>query len=179
MDVNQAVILSNKLDKLNEFFDITSSTVDEIKKEVDTIEVKDYGTTSIVDYNSNQDLSIITIQLLKADFDFIRETLLETVKNGKDVLSKITLEIDIGESQSASIISAYAELVGTVNNSLKLLSSTYKDIVDLHIKLQKKKEEDDKDKDKGTTIKGDVTINTISASVGDIINAMKGIKHGL
>lgn len=159
----QAEILSSKLDKLNEFFDITTSTIDEIKKEVDAVEEPEID---IIDTNDD---SIITISILKQDFNFIRSTLLETVKNGRLVIDKISLEIDVGEGSSASIISAYAELVGTVNNSLKLLSSTYKDIVDINNKIN------DKKKEKSGTVQGDVNItnnNIISASVNDILKAM-------
>jgi hypothetical protein len=163
LNTEQAELLANKLDKLNEFFDITTSTIDEINKEVQTIDSDD------IDVFDESD-DIITIPVLKKDFNFIRETLLQTVEDGKRVINKISLELDVGEGSPASIISAYAELVGTVNNSLKLLSSTYKDIVDINNKLIEKK-------NKKQEIKGDInfTNNIISTSVADVLSAMKRI----
>jgi methyl-accepting chemotaxis protein len=163
LNTEQAELLANKLDKLNEFFDITTSTIDEINKEVQTIDSDD------IDVFDESD-DIITIPVLKKDFNFIRETLLQTVEDVKRVINKISLELDVGEGSPASIISAYAELVGTVNNSLKLLSSTYKDIVDINNKLIEKK-------NKKQEIKGDInfTNNIISTSVADVLSAMKRI----
>ena len=164
MNTQQAQLLANKLDKLNEFFDITESTVQEIAKQVEDI---DYEEVS-----SEIDDNIITIDLLKKDFLFIRETLLETVKNGKTVIGKLSLEIEVQEGSSGNVISAYAELVATVNNSLKLLSGTYKDIIEMNIKLKKL---DSEKESKDFKINGDlnVTNNTIQASVKDIVNAMQ------
>lgn len=159
MDINQANILANKLDKLNNFFDITTSTVEEISKQVNSID----DDIEIIEEESED---IVTINMLRQDFNFIRQTLMDTVKSGKQVISKLSLEIEIEEGGNGSLISSYAELIGVVNNSLKLLSTTYKDIVDMNIKLKSKPKNGD------TKISGDVTVNNINASVNDIVAAL-------
>lgn len=172
MNIEQAHILANKLDKLNQFFDITQSTVDEITKEVETIEEP----VIVLD---DEDNSIITLSLLKSDFHFIRQTLINNIENGKRVIDKISLEIEVEEQSAGSVISAYAELVGIINSSLKLLSSSYKDIIDMNIKLNKMQKEEDSQGDKKggdkTNIEGGVSItnNTIQASIKDIVNALQ------
>ena len=158
MDITQANILAGKLDKLNEFFDITTSTVDEISKHLETID------TDIEVIDDSED--IVTINMLRQDFEFIRTTLMDTVRSGKQVISKLSLEIEIEEGGNGNLISSYAELIGVVNNSLKLLSTTYKDIVDMNIKLKAKPKNGD------TKIGGDVTVNNINASVNDIVAAL-------
>ena len=171
MNIEQANILANKLDRLNQFFDITQSTVDEITKEVDTID--DF---EVIDEDEN---SIITLSLLKSDFGFIRKTLIDNIENGKKVIDKLSLEIEVEQQSAGSVISAYAELVGTINSSLKLLSSSYKDIIDMNIKINKIQKEGastgGKDKEGGTKIEGGVSItnNTIQASIKDIVNAIQ------
>jgi hypothetical protein len=164
IDQNRATALATKLDSLNQYFDITQSTVNEISKHLGADEV-----TEIVE--ETDDTQIIDIKTLKADFRTIRDTLLETIKNGKTVIGALTASMADLDNQDPDLISAYSSLVGTVNNSLKLLTETYKNILVMQEMINKSKP---KETQQGKlTVNGSVQINTVSASVDEIIRAMK------
>ena len=76
---------------------------------------------------------VITLDLLITDFKFARETLHETVTNGRKIISTVTADILDSDSEDtlhrAELISSFSSLVSSVNSSVKLLSAYYKDIV--------------------------------------------------
>jgi predicted protein tyrosine phosphatase len=120
--------LVNRINSLNDVFDqaekVCSSEI------VDFIEEK---THDVKLYSSmDSDISttdVIKLDLMVDDFKFTRDTLTETVNNGRKVLNVVTLELlDSDEENRASLITSFAELVTSVNQSVKLLSQSYKDI---------------------------------------------------
>jgi hypothetical protein len=123
--------LANKLDKIAASFDITESAVDEM----DTYISESLPAEIVFEENpivlSNETIeSVIQIGLLKEDFAFIRETILSTVKSGRLIIQSLSDELLLTDSErKSSMISSFAELTNAVNQSLKLLSSIYKDIV--------------------------------------------------
>ena len=131
--IKKAESLAYKLDKLNSHFDVTTSTIHEIAEYVEDMPE---------DEEVEKDTELLSMSMLKSDFKMIRNTLLDTIKNGKKVISNLTTELLQLEGNSGSAISAYAELIMTVNSSMKLLTETYSNI----IKLQKEMSEKNIDK---------------------------------
>ena len=167
--MDKAQVLANKLDKLNSHFDVAESTIGELSVYVDSI-LPDVDTDDISFDDRSQNL--ITIDLLKRDFVMIRDTLLTNITNGKNVIQAISVELmSLEGTKNGQMISAYAELVGVVNNSMKLLTGTYKDIVEIQKSVII---EEEKDKQKNG-VGGDVYNTQINiGSVSDLIEQIKG-----
>jgi hypothetical protein len=171
IDKSRAETLANKLDSLNQYFDITESTISEISKHIC---VDDSEETELIEESEDDDtIQIIDLKTLKEDFRTIRSTLLETIKNGKIVIGSLTTSITELDTDNPDMIDAYASLVGTVNNSLKLLTGTYKDIITMQEILNKSKRAQTQKESKSNVSVGSVTVNSINASVSDIIKAMQ------
>jgi len=123
--------LAKKIDKIASQFDIAESSINDMDnylKEKLPMEVT-YETNPI-ELPTEIIESIIEISILKEDFNNIRTTLLSTVKNGRLILQSVADELLTSDSERQSeMISSFAELTNAVNQSLKLLSSIYKDII--------------------------------------------------
>lgn len=166
--LKKAEALATKLDKLNSHFDIAESTIHELSEHIDVL-VPTVDTE--IDFDDRSQ-NIITVNLLKKDFMMIRDTLLTNISNGKTVLQAITVDLMALEgSKNSQMISAYAELVGVVNNSMKLLTSTYKDIVDIQ-KAVIVEEEKDKKNTGGDTNNTQIN-NYYGMSVSDLVEQIK------
>lgn len=154
--MEKAESLAFKLDKLNSHFDITTSTIHEIAEYVENV--------SLEDEKVEEDDELLSMSMLKSDFKMIRDTLLDTIKNGKKVISNLTEDLLQLEGNSGSAISAYAELIMTVNSSMKLLTETYSNI----IKLQKEMSE------KNVSVNNDISENKyLGVNVTAIIRETK------
>lgn len=168
-NVDKAQSLANKLDKLNAHFDIAESTIGELSEYVNAI-VPEVDTEIEFDDKSQ---NLITISLLKKDFMMIRDTLLTNISNGKNVIQAITVELmSLEGTKNGQMLSAYAELVGVVNNSMKLLTSTYKDIVDIQKAVHIEEAKDIQKNGTGTGNTYNTQINV--GSVSDLIQQLKG-----
>lgn len=171
--VEKAEQLASKLDKLNAHFDIVESTIVECTDYVQSIEGDIIDEKEILtepdEFISPADI----LSMLRNDFLASRTTLLTTIQNGREVITAINSKLTMFEEDSANaeLIGAYAALVKTVNDSTKLLIGLYKDIIATHKLL---KTTDTKALSGGMNIEGDVTINSISGSISDIIKQIKG-----
>ena len=162
--ITTAQHLAAKLDKLNTYFDVTTSTVDELTTYIEKTVPDEPSTESILE-NENENI-LIPLSLLKKDFYMIRDTLIETISSGKTVIKELATKLQMDEgATNGSVISAYAELVGVINNSLKLLTSSYKDILELQKIVNNTKEDP-----KSLTINGDITVGM---NLSDTIREMK------
>ena len=141
-------VLASRLNKINEIFGISEEL--SIKMDVSVSELysdieKSVSSEKSDESSDKDDLEIITIKTLKEDFNTIRDVLLGNIDNGKDIINKLSQCLVTDESSTTgAMISSYAELIGVVNNSLKLLTDTYKNIVDIHIKITTANEENKK-----------------------------------
>ena len=126
--------LAAKLDKISENFDIAESCADglaEVLEEQYPMDVL----AEVVDDEEN-DIDLINVKYLRKDFSTIRAILLDTIEKGRIVISNLTDEMLATEDGTkAGVISAYSELVATVNNSAKLLITTYKEVAEVQQKL--------------------------------------------
>lgn len=166
MNFNKAEALANKLDKLNAHFDIAESTIGELSAYVDTIS-PDINTDIEYDERSQ---NLITIDLLKKDFILMRDTLLTNIDNGKNVIASLSVELmSLEGTKNGQMISAYAELVGVVNNSMKLLTSTYKDIIEIQ-KSVIIEETKDKQKTGGDVFNTQINIGNVTDLIAELRN---------
>lgn len=159
MDISQAEKLASKLDSLNKYFDIAENTVIEVAEELDD--------NIDIDVNCDDGVDLLNLNILRQDFDMIRTTLITNISKGREVISALTTSISELEVTSGQVISAYAELVAVVNNSLKLLTSTYKDILSIQTTLNEKTNS----KDKGSSINNSNVI--IAGNMSDIIKQIQ------
>jgi transcriptional regulator with PAS, ATPase and Fis domain len=123
--------LAKKLDKISSAFDITESSVDEMNTYIsEALPMETTFETNPIELETEVVESVIKLSLLKEDFHTIRETLLSTVKSGRLILQSLADELIISDSErKSSMITSFAELTNAVNQSLKLLSAIYKDII--------------------------------------------------
>jgi hypothetical protein len=114
---------------------------------------------------------IVAMNTLQQDFQLIRETLLETIQNGRQILNALTDGLLMsGEDISPDMLESYSILISSVNTSTKLLSSSYKDVFDTQIKIMKlvgdtKKEE--------SSSNNTTTNNILITTTGDFIKKFK------
>lgn len=165
--LQKAELLANKLDKLNTHFDIVGSTINECAEYVESID------STIIQHKPEGVLDEVELlSYLRADFLTARDTLLATMKDGRTVINAINSKLTIFEedSNNAELVSAYASLLKTVNDGTKLLINMYSDIIKTHQLIEKK------NVDKKVVIEGDVSINTISGNISDIIKEFKQVR---
>lgn len=123
--------LAKKLDKIASQFDIAESAVEDMDEYIsESLPAEVTFEKNPIELPTEVVESVIKVSLLKEDFHTIRETLLSTVKSGRLILQSLADELLISDSERKSqMITSFAELTNAVNQSLKLLSSIYKDIV--------------------------------------------------
>ena len=121
--------LVNRINSLNSVFEQAEAVCAE-----EILEFVDEKTKEVSLFTEDiTPTEVLKLDLMVEDFKFTRETLKETVENGRKVLSILTLDLlgNDDEAGRASLITSFAELVTSVNNSVKLLSTSYKDIANV------------------------------------------------
>jgi hypothetical protein len=121
--------LVNKINSLNAVFNQAENVCSE-----EIVEFIDSKTKEVELFSEDiTPTEVIKLELMVDDFKFTRETLKETVENGRKILNILTLELleSDDDSTRSSLILSFAELVSSVNNSVKLLSSSYRDIANV------------------------------------------------
>lgn len=163
----KANTLVSKLDKISQSFDIAETTVKELEVEVtkDVAEVKSIRNISPSD--------VFQLDLLYGDFTNIRTTLMDTVTKGKLVIDTLTVELQVSPN-NAELVAGYSQLISVVNSSMKLLSTTYKDISDVILRIKKFEESNKESETAGTT---NIQNNFYTENVNDIIAALRGGKN--
>lgn len=133
----KAEALGKKLDKINDIFNVTEKTIVEVEK------------SDLIKSNPEENLKFT---YLKEDFNLMRESLVNTIKRGQDILEVISNNILADPLSSNQAVMAYSTLVDTINNSTKLLTDIYKNIVDIQIKITPKEAEKSSGKQEIMTI---------------------------
>jgi hypothetical protein len=171
--LDRATKLAEKLDALNQHFDIVDSTINECTEYVKSIEETSTLTITTNEPDSNLITSQDMLTLLKQDFMSTREVLTDNLVSGRSVLNTVNAKLTMFEDDlNPELVSAFANLMKTINDSTKLLIGLYGDIVKIYKGLSEiAKNEEDKESD--ITIEGDVTINTISGNISDIIKQIR------
>lgn len=133
----KAEVLNKKLDKINDIFNVTEKTIVEVEK------------SDLIQSNAEENLKFY---YLKDDFNLMRESLVNTIQRGRDILEVISNNILADPISSNQVIMAYSTLVDTINNSTKLLTDIYKNIVDIQLKISPKEVEKGNGKQEVMTI---------------------------
>ena len=122
-------------------------------------------------------IDTINLQIMVDDFSFVRDTLRETIENGRKVLNSVTLDLlDSEDDKRASLILSFAELNKAVTDSSKLYMGSYKEISNILLNLDKLKKEEGKNP-KNITTNNTVNINTVEPmNTVDIIKQLQGSK---
>lgn len=165
--LKKAELLANKFDRLNSHFDVVESTIDECTEYVQSLE----GEVIKADEGTSIDGAEILV-LMRQDFMLARETLTETMKNGREVLTSINAKLTLFDDDSADseLVSAYANVIKATNEGAKLLMGMYSEIVKTHQALEKK----DKSGKGGVKVEGDMNVNVVGGNISDIIKQLKG-----
>lgn len=166
--VTNSNILVTKLDKISKNFDIATTEVEEMTTEV-TTEVEEIKSKSIANISPSD---MFQLDILYSDFTTIRSTLMDTVNKGKLVIDTLTVELTVAPD-NAELVASYSQLIGVVNSSMRLLSTTYKDITDVIVRI-KKFEENNKDETAGGVT--NIQNNFYAENVNDIIALVRGKK---
>lgn len=130
--IERATALEKKVENLEQIFNTADKTM---------IEVKAIETTLVDD-------EIDELNMLKQDFQIIRNTVISTIERASRVITALTPSIEMDPTASGSLISSYSELVNSINSSAKMLSDMYKNLVEI-----KKKATEGTQKETSTTTK--------------------------
>lgn len=175
--------LASQLNKFNKVFEQAEEVCS--GEVVEFLDAKQKEVTTLVDKKGEividgevlmSRADVIKLQMMVDDYKEVRETLLDNTRNGKKILESMTLNLLDEDSEtevSPATVMAYSSLVGTINSSVKLLASSYKDISTVLLNLNRLDAGE-----KGVTINGDVNIsqNTQVINTTDLIANLKRAK---
>lgn len=146
------------------------------------VEFLDEKQTEVKLYTEVRPEKVIELEIMIDDFKFVRETLKETVENGRKVINTLTFELmDADDSSRSALITSFAELVSSVNQSVKLLSQSYKDIANVLESMEKIRKSQiipgsDKQNETGknnSTVNIDKMVITTQETTADIISRLR------
>jgi len=171
--------LAAKMNKLTEKFTENLDTAEEMTivgdDIVDFVEEK---TQDIELYSENFPASeVISLTTMVDDFKYVRETLKENTDNGRRVLNSVTLDLlDSDDDKRASLIMSFAELNKSIADNMKLYVSSYKEISNVLLNLDKIRKAQIAEGPQ--TVNNTLNVNTTEAiSTVDLIKKLSGDKN--
>lgn len=115
--------------------------VDDFKPKTDLIDVEVLDKTEISDKAETtvpENLSgIIDLKLLVEDYKNLRNLVLANTATSKKVLDSLTIEMFANEVCTPEMVSSYSTLLKTINDSMKLMTNSYKEISDVLLNIHK------------------------------------------
>ena len=115
--------------------------VDDFKPKTDLIDVEILDETDVsnnVETTVPENLSgIIDLKLLVEDYKNIRNLVLANTATSKKVLDSLTIEMFANEVCTPEMVSSYSTLLKTINDSMKLMTNSYKEISDVLLNIHK------------------------------------------
>ena len=115
--------------------------VDDFKPKTDLIDVEVLDKTDVsdnVETTVPENLSgIIDLKLLVEDYKNLRNLVLANTATSKKVLDSLTIEMFANEVCSPEMVSSYSTLLKTINDSMKLMTNSYKEISDVLLNIHK------------------------------------------
>lgn len=115
--------------------------VDDFKPKTDLIDVEVLDKTYVsdnVETTVPENLSgIIDLKLLVEDYKNLRNLVLANTATSKKVLDSLTIEMFANEVCSPEMVSSYSTLLKTINDSMKLMTNSYKEISDVLLNIHK------------------------------------------
>lgn len=114
---------------------------DDFKPKTDLIDVEVLDKTEISDKAETtvpENLSgIIDLKLLVEDYKNLRNLVLANTATSKKVLDSLTIEMFANEVCTPEMVSSYSTLLKTINDSMKLMTNSYKEISDVLLNIHK------------------------------------------
>lgn len=179
MDMKQkSQSLANKMNKLTEKFSDSLDNAEELELTGDDIiEYAQEKTQDIALFSSPDSPDIISLQMMIEDFKFVRDTLKENTENGRKILTAVTADLlDSDEEKRANLILSFAELNKAVALNMKLYISSYKEISQVILNLEKVKQAES-NVSSPHTVNNTLNINNPEAiSTVDVIKKLNGNK---
>lgn len=80
---------------------------------------------------------IIDLKLLVEDYKNLRNLVLANTATSKKVLDSLTIEMFANEVCTPEMVSSYSTLLKTINDSMKLMTNSYKEISDVLLNIHK------------------------------------------
>lgn len=115
--------------------------VDDFKPKTDLIDVEILDETDVsnnVETTVPENLSgIIDLKLLVEDYKNLRNLVLANTATSKKVLDSLTIEMFANEVCTPEMVSSYSTLLKTINDSMKLMTNSYKEISDVLLNIHK------------------------------------------
>lgn len=115
--------------------------VDDFKPKTDLINVEVLDETDVsnnVETSVPENLSgIIDLKLLVEDYKNLRNLVLANTATSKKVLDSLTIEMFANEVCTPEMVSSYSTLLKTINDSMKLMTNSYKEISDVLLNIHK------------------------------------------
>lgn len=115
--------------------------VDDFKPKADLIDVEILDETDVsnnVETTVPENLSgIIDLKLLVEDYKNLRNLVLANTATSKKVLDSLTIEMFANEVCTPEMVSSYSTLLKTINDSMKLMTNSYKEISDVLLNIHK------------------------------------------
>ena len=115
--------------------------VDDFKPKTDLIDVEILDKTDIsnnAETTIPENLSgIIDLKLLVEDYKNLRNLVLANTATSKKVLDSLTIEMFANEVCTPEMVSSYSTLLKTINDSMKLMTNSYKEISDVLLNIHK------------------------------------------
>lgn len=158
--------LADKINNLSKKFDIAEEICAE-----DVVEFVEEKTQEVVLHKEDYSpIDVMTLEIMAEDFKHSRETLKETIDNGRRVLNIATLNLlDADDESKASDTMAFAELTSAVLNGIKVQSNLYREFSNVLLNIKKLSSDETK-----KNITNNVTINSEVISTVDLIKKLKG-----
>lgn len=116
--------------------------VDDFKPKTDLInvevieentEISDKAETTVPENLSG----IIDLKLLVEDYKNLRNLVLANTATSKKVLDSLTIEMFANEVCTPEMVCSYSTLLKTINDSMKLMTNSYKEISDVLLNIHK------------------------------------------
>lgn len=115
--------------------------VDDFKPKTDLIDVEILDETDVsnnVETTVPENLSgIIDLKLLVEDYKNLRNLVLANTATSKKVLDSLIIEMFVNEVCTPEMVSSYSTLLKTINDSMKLMTNSYKEISDVLLNIHK------------------------------------------
>lgn len=130
----KAESLANKMNELTEKFNLSDELTTTGKDLEEVLSDK-----ANIDLYEDPEI-VVNLEVMLADFKYIRESLKETTDNGRKVLNSLTFDLLSNDEETrAGLITSFAELNRAVGDNMKLYMQSYKDITTVLLNLQKAK----------------------------------------
>lgn len=154
-NMNKVSVLSNKLDKISESFNIAESTAVSLSNRVEELSSTVVPHTTITDCNNlnfNIDVTndidelqeILHFNRIKSDFNLVRDTVTDLIQNSKLIMNNINTSILLGEEYNPELLQSFSALGGLLNNSMKMLMTNYNDLLSIESKIKDRSKPIDK-----------------------------------